>query len=417
MTEELTTFLVDAKAAQAAVRQLTTGQVNQILIDVADALVASTTRILEANRRDCEAVDSKDPIYDRIQLTEARIKAVADSVRSISTLPDPVGQRSEDRTRPNGLHIQKISVPFGVVAAIYEARPNVTVDIFSLCLKSRNVAVLKGGSEAQQTSQALVAVIHRVLEQHQLPAALCTLLPADRLIATELLTARDFVDLLVPRGSHGLITWVREHAQVPMIETGAGVCHTYVDKMANIKMASDIIANAKIRRPSVCNSLDALLIHSDRLSDLPELTRELAQAGVELRVDLKCYPVLEGQYPVGLLKRAETDDFGTEFLSLRLAIKAVASLDAALEHIATYGSKHSEAIVTNDSAVAERFLAEVDAAAVYVNASTAFTDGGEFGLGAELGISTQKLHARGPMGLEALTTYKWIVRGTGQTRH
>ncbi len=414
MTESLASLLAAAKAAQRLLQSQSTTTINAVLDSIASRLESGTPAILAANAHDLAKIPTSDPTYDRIMLNHDRIRTIADGLRSVAALADPVGTVLDERTRPNGLKIQKVSVPFGVVAAIYEARPNVTIDIAALCLKSRNAAVLKGGSEAQRTSEALVAIVREALAQHGLPTELVTLLPADRSLVEQLIAARGFVDLVVPRGSQQLIDWVREHARVPIIETGAGVCHTYVDEAADTDMAAAIITNAKTRRVSVCNALDTLIVHASLLPKLQRLTADLLEHRVEIRADERARSVMT--YDVNLLKLAHSDDFGTEFLSLTMAIKTVDSLAEALAHIDQFGSHHSEAIVTNDSTVAELFLSSVDAACVYWNASTAFTDGGEFGMGAELGISTQKLHARGPMALPELTTYKWLIRGSGQIR-
>ncbi len=390
--------------------------IDKCLKAIAQELVKKEPQILAANQKDLTTIDSKEPIYDRILLTPARLKSIAESLEKISTLASPVGSMLEAKTLPNGLHLEKIAVPLGVVAVIYEARPNVTVDVFALCFKTQNIAILKCGSEAYQTSKILIDIIQSVLARNNLPPEVALLLPPDREVTMQILQAQGIIDVLIPRGSAALIQWVRENARIPTIETGAGIVHTYLDKAADKTIAEKIIFNAKTRRPSVCNSLDTLIIHQERLADLPFLTKNLAKAGVEIFADKKAYQVLHKNYPAKLLKPATPEDFGNEFLSLKMAIKTVNNIEEALEHISQYGSKHSEAIITQDFQAAEYFLQNIDAAAVYHNTSTAFTDGGQFGLGAEIGISTQKLHARGPMALKELTTYKWLIQGNGQVR-
>ena len=357
-----------------------------------------------------------DPKYDRLKLTEARLQDIAKDLRNVADLTSPLGRTLLHKDLPNGLEISKISVPLGVVGIIYEARPNVTFDVFSLCLKTGNACILKGGSDAAASNKAILAVIHQVLQQHQIDTHIVALLPPDRQATEALLQARGYVDVLIPRGSQALIDYVRQHANIPVIETGAGIVHTYFDETADLEKGKKIIANAKTRRVSVCNALDCLLVHQDRLSDLPALAAPLAEKQVEIFADEAAYAALTGIYPANLLKPAQEEHFGTEFLSLKLALKTVTNLDEALAHIAAYSSKHSEAIISEDAAHIEQFLNSVDAAAVYANTSTAFTDGAQFGLGTEIGISTQKLHARGPMGLEELTSYKWVVKGDGQVR-
>jgi len=391
--------------------------INTVLRDVAEAAVANTEALLLENQKDLDRMDTSDPKYDRLKLTPERIKAITTDIKDVARLESPLGKILLEDTRPNGLHLTKIRVPLGVVGVIYEARPNVTFDVFALCFKTGNVAVLKGGSDADCSNRAIIKVIHDVLAKHGIDINAATLLPPDRDATQALLNARDYVDVLIPRGSQGLINFVRNNSKVPVIETGAGIVHTYFDEFADLDKAVEIIFNSKTRRVSVCNALDCLLIHNNRLNDLIKIAERLAEKQVELFADEQSYGILTGHYPTGLLNKADPEHFGTEFLSMKLAIKTVDSLDTALDHIAQYGSKHSEAIVSEDNTNIERFLNEVDAAAVYANASTAFTDGAQFGLGAEIGISTQKLHARGPMGLDELTSYKWIVKGNGQTRN
>jgi glutamate-5-semialdehyde dehydrogenase len=391
-------------------------KINQVLQDVAEAAVENTAFILQENAKDLSRMDQTDPKYDRLMLTADRIKGIATDISNVASLPSPLGRILSETNRPNGLQITKISVPFGVIGIIYEARPNVTFDVFSLCLKSGNACVLKGGSDANDSNVAIVEVIQEVLRKHQLDENILSLLPVDREATTELLHAHGLVDLIIPRGSQSLINFVRENSSIPVIETGAGICHTYFDEYGDVSKGKDIVYNAKTRRPSVCNALDCLIIHQNRLNDLPILTELLPQSQVVIYADKKAFQVLDGKYPSELLEHATEESFGTEFLSYKMAIKTVMDFDAALDHIAAFSSKHSEAIVSENQNTLEIFRKSVDAAAVYCNASTAFTDGAQFGLGAEIGISTQKLHARGPMALEELTSYKWIIDGNGQIR-
>jgi glutamate-5-semialdehyde dehydrogenase len=361
-------------------------------------------------------MDSQDPKYDRLKLSAERIGNIATDIRKVAELPYPVGKVLLTRQLANGLHLSKTTVPLGVIGIVYEARPNVTFDVFSLCLKSGNACLLKGGSDAAHSNRAIVELIKSALRKHKIDEDVVHLLPPDRSAIDELLQAVGYVDVIIPRGGQSLINYVRTHSKVPVIETGAGIVHTYFDESGAVNMGRNIIHNAKTRRVSVCNALDCLLIHQSRLPDISYLLAPLAQDGVQIFADELSYRVLEGNYPHTLLNKAEPEHYGTEFLSLKMAVKTVSSLDDALEHIATYSSRHSEAIVAENPQAIESFLKVVDAAAVYVNTSTAFTDGAQFGLGAEIGISTQKLHARGPMALEELTSYKWIVRGNGQVR-
>jgi len=390
--------------------------INRVLIDIADTAEVNCAIILAENARDLSRMDNSDPRYDRLKLTEERIKGIAAEMRNIASLPSPVGRLLSDTVRPNGLKIRKISVPFGVIGIIYEARPNVTFDVFSLCLKSGNACVLKGGSDAICSNTAIVKMIREVLSNHQIDENVLTLLPSGREETIQLLNARGYVDLIIPRGGQNLINFVRENATIPVIETGAGVCHTYFDEFGDREKGREIVFNAKTRRVSVCNALDCLIIDNKRLPDLGYITAPMTEKNVIIYADEKAFRVLNGVYPSGLLRRATSESFGTEFLDYIMAVKTVSGFDEALEHIATYSSKHSEAIITENMERIEMFQKMVDASAVYSNTSTAFTDGAEFGLGAEIGISTQKLHARGPMALEELTSFKWIVEGTGQVR-
>lgn len=406
-------------AVRAAGRQLALlddERINRILNAVADAAIAETPYILSENEKDLARMNPSNPKYDRLKLTEERLKDIASDIRNVATLPSPLGRVLKESIRPNGMKLTKISVPFGVIGIIYEARPNVSFDVFSLCLKSGNACLLKGGSDADCSNRAIVRVIHEVLKHFGVDTHIAELLPADREATAELLHAVGYVDLIIPRGSSSLINFVREHATVPVIETGAGICHTYFDEYGDTAKGAAIIYNAKTRRVSVCNALDCVVVHEKRTSDLPELCRKLQDKQVTIYADLPAYRALEGHYPADLLKPATPESFGTEFLDYKMAVKTVESFEDALGHIAEYSSKHSESIVTENKERAALFCKMVDAACVYSNASTAFTDGAQFGLGAEIGISTQKLHARGPMALEEITSYKWIIEGDGQTR-
>lgn len=412
----LTEHLQATKQASRTLAGLPEKDIDALLHSLADALEHDTGKILEANKQDLVRMDSEDPKFDRLLLNQERIISSAGEVRTVASLPSPVGRMLEERTRPNGLDIAKVSTPIGVIGIVYEARPNVTVDSFSLCFKSRNACVLKGGSDASFSNEALAACIHRSLRDASIPEEVLLLLPSDRSAVAEMLHARGLVDVVIPRGGQKLIDFVREEATIPVIETGAGIVHIYVDKSADVDMASSIIFNAKTRRPSVCNTVDTVIIHEDRLNNLPRIMKPLEAKHVHIFADNPAFDHLRGFYDSSLLEPAKEEHFGTEFLSLKLSIATVRNLDEALAHILRYSSSHSESIIAKDQEAIDRFLREVDAAAVYANASTAFTDGAQFGLGAEIGISTQKLHARGPMGLEALTSYKWIVRGNGQIR-
>ena len=390
--------------------------INRVLLAVAEEAVAKTELILSANARDLSAMDSNDPMYDRLLLTKERIKGIAEDIRSVALLPSPVGKTLLETIRPNGMKITKITVPFGVVGIIYEARPNVSFDVFSLCLKSGNACVLKGGTDAYNSNQAIVGVIQSVLEKSGLDKNIITLLPAGRESTAELLNATGYVDVIIPRGGKSLIDFVRENSKVPVIETGAGICHTYFDEFGDVEKGAEIIFNAKTRRVSVCNSLDCLVIHEKQLRNLSLLCAKLAEKNVIIYADVKAYTFLNGKYPKSLLEKANEESYGTEFLDYKMSIKTVESIEEAIEHISTYSSRHSECIVSENKGNAAIFDMMIDAACVYTNVSTSFTDGGQFGLGAEIGISTQKLHARGPMGLEELCSYKWIVKGNGQVR-
>lgn len=407
------------KRVQAASRQLSLlseEKINHILADLAEAAITYIPEILAANASDLTRMDPQDPKYDRLKLTENRINDIAADIRNVAILTGPLGEVMQAKVLPNELDLQKVRVPLGVIGIIYESRPNVTFDVFSLCLKTGNALVLKGGSDAHDSNTAILGIIHEVLRKNDVTTDIVTLLPADRAATQEMLQAVGYIDVIIPRGSQGLINFVRENSKVPVIETGAGIVHTYYDASADLEKGKAIILNAKTRRVSVCNALDCLVMHAHRLNDLPAIGAGLAAKQVRIFADEPSFESLKGSYPDKLLAKAEEEHFGTEFLSLTMSIKTVSNLKEAIDHISLYSSKHSEAIIAEDADTIDFFLRAVDSAAVYANASTAFTDGAQFGLGAEIGISTQKLHARGPMALEELTSYKWVVRGNGQIR-
>lgn len=390
--------------------------INTILDDLADRIPGRNQTILEANKKDLDRMNPDDPKYDRLLLNPSRLEAIANDIRNVASLPTPIGRILEKRTLPNGLQLKKTTVPLGVIGIIYESRPNVTFDVFSLCLKSGNATVLKGGSDAMYSNIAIVELIHDVLDKHGIDTNTLYLLPAEREAAEIMLNAVGYIDVIIPRGSQKLIDFARKKSTVPVIETGAGIVHTYFDKSGDPQKAKEIVFNAKTRRPSVCNALDTFIIHRERLDDLAFITEPLAEKKVIIFADADAYPALLGRYPSELLQKAEATHFGTEFLSLKMSVKTVDDFDEAVDHINRYSSMHSEAVIASDPAVKEKFIKRVDAAVVYANTSTAFTDGAQFGLGAEIGISTQKLHARGPMALQELTSYKWVIEGEGQIR-
>ena len=402
------------KVASKELALITDGQRNEILHAVADAILYNKVRILEANAKDLAKMDRTNPLYDRLQLTDSRLEGIASDMRNVATLPSPLGHVTKEKTLPNGMRLCRVSVPFGVIGMIYEARPNVTFDVFSLCFKSGNACVLKGGKDADESNREEVAIIHEVLASYGISTDVVALLPATHEATGEMLNAVGYIDLCIPRGGRKLIDFVRDTARVPVIETGAGVVNTYYDENGDLEMGKAIINNAKTRRVSVCNALDCLLVHEKKLMELVELVQPLAKSHVIIYADEQAYAVLEGQYPY--LEHATQESFGTEFMDYKLAIKTVSSLDEALKHIDEYGSGHSEAIITNNEQAARKFQSHVDAACVYWNVPTSFTDGAQFGLGAEIGISTQKLGPRGPMALEEITTYKWLIEGEGQIR-
>jgi glutamate-5-semialdehyde dehydrogenase len=414
-TDELVDKAAGAKAASIVLAQATSELKNRALAAIANAIRARESEILAANAQDCANASPRIEI-DRLRLTSDRIAGMARDVEAVARLADPVGEQFDQVTRPNGLAISKRRVPLGVVGVVYESRPNVTSDVAAICIKTGNAVVLRGGSEALASNRAIAAAIQAGLKEVGLPETAVQLITStDRALVQRMLKLREYIDVIIPRGGAGLIKATIENATIPVIETGAGVCHTYVDRAADRSMALGIVFNAKVRRPTICNALDTLIVHRDiAQSWLPQMAAEWTKARVEIRADAEASRVLTAAGAASV--PASPDDFGREFLSLVAAVKVVGSLDEALEHIRAHGSGHSEAIVTEDARAAARFVNEVDAAAVFVNASTQFTDGGEFGLGAEVGISTQKLHARGPMGLRELTTYKWVIEGTGQTR-
>lgn len=403
------------KTASYKLTTLSDERRNEVLCAVADEIVACKDELLKANAIDLERMDIANPLYDRLQLTVPRLEGIASDMRHVSQLPSPLGRTIMDRTLDNGLHLRKVSVPFGVIGMIYEARPNVTFDVFSLCFKSGNACILKGGKDADTSNSAGIELIHRVLRRFEIDENVVELMPATHEATGEMLNAVGYVDLVIPRGGSRLINFVRDNAKVPCIETGAGVVNTYFDESGDLEIGKAIVNNAKTRRCSVCNALDCLIVNSQRLKDLPELV-SLMDGRVELYADERAFNALDSIYNKEYLFHSTPEDYGTEYMAMKMAVKTVDTLDEALEHISRYGSGHSECIITEDDAHAKIFQSAVDAACVYVNTPTSFTDGGQFGLGAEIGISTQKLGARGPMGLEEITTYKWLIEGHGQIR-
>ena len=413
---ELKNLLRTTRDASRSLAHREEREIQAVLTTLAGMIAEHSDELLAANRSDLARMDPDDPKYDRLLLNEERLNAIANDLRKVAGLESPVGQVVERRLLDNGLRLEKITVPMGVIAVIYESRPNVTFDVFALCFKTRNACVLKGSRDADDSNRAAVALIHNALARHGFDPDIVLLTPADRSALPIVLEAVDDIDLAIPRGSRGLIDFVRDHARIPVIETGAGIVHTYVDASADFEKARAIVTNAKGRRVSVCNALDTLVLHRNWLKRLPDLLEELgSKYNTIVYADESAYLALQDQY-AGPLQRAEAGHYGQEFLSYAMSIRTVDNPKEALEHIYRYSSRHSEAIVAEDQDVIEKFLSSVDAAAVYANASTAFTDGGEFGMGAEIGISTQKLHARGPMALPELTSYKWVIRGDGQVR-
>lgn len=402
--------------ASRSLNLLNDNTINEILDTLAEETIVKTEYILSENKKDLDRMDVNDPKCDRLLLTADRIKGISGDIRNVASLASPLGHVLSERERPNAMKIKKITVPFGVIGVIYEARPNVSFDVFSLCFKSGNACVLKGGSDAEYSNKAIVEIIRGVLEKYRVNPDNCTLLPTDRSATTALLNAVGYVDLLIPRGSQNLIEFVRDNAKIPVIETGAGICHTFFDETGNKEIGQEIINNAKTRRVSVCNALDCLIIHNKRLTDLPYLCQPLQKNNVIIYADKEAYEALKNSYPETLLNPATDNSFGTEFLDYKMSIKTVNGISDAIEHISKYSSKHSECIISENKNNIVLFEKIVDAACVYANVSTAFTDGAQFGLGAEIGISTQKLHARGPMALQELTSYKYIIEGNGQIR-
>lgn len=408
--------LIGAREASRELACCDDTRIRSVLESLAGRTIAAEQEILQANLSDLSRMPESDPKYDRLLLNSQRLTEIAHDLRCVAALASPVGEILEEKQLDNGLELSKIRVPVGVIAVIFESRPNVTFDVFALCLKSLNACVLKGSSDAHDTNRVVVKMMHDILAEHGIDPAVVFLAPPQRKYLAQILQATGTIDLAIPRGSKGLIDFVRDNARIPVIETGAGIVHTYVDASADLAKAKAIITNAKVRRPSVCNALDTLILHRDLLPELPAMMRSMGEEhGVEVFADDASYRVLDGHYAAGL-RHASIEHFGTEFLAMKMSIKTVSGLAEALEHIHRYSSKHSEAIVAEDPQTIEQFLNKVDAAAVYANTSTAFTDGSQFGMGAEIGISTQKLHARGPMALPELTSYKWVVRGSGQIR-
>jgi glutamate-5-semialdehyde dehydrogenase len=403
-------------SASRSLNLISDDTINKVLLALADKAVAQTDEILVENAKDLAVMEKSNPMYDRLLLSKERIEGIAADIRNVASLPSPLGRLIDETVRPNGMRISRIAVPFGVVGIIYEARPNVSFDVFSLCLKSGNACVLKGGTDAHNSNKAIVNVIQSVLESFGLDKNIVTLLPAGREATAELMNAVGVVDVIIPRGGKGLIEFVRDNSRIPVIETGAGICHTYFDEFGDLAKGREIVFNSKTRRVSVCNALDCLVINENRLTDLPALCEKLATKNVIIYADVKAFTFLNGKYPAELLQKATPESYGTEFLDYKMSVKTVASLTEAVEHISVYSSKHSECIVSENEANISYFDKMIDAACVYTNVSTAFTDGAQFGLGAEIGISTQKLHARGPMALAELCSYKWIVKGEGQVR-
>lgn len=416
LEQEIILNLKQVKKAERKLVQISDTTIQLILNEVADLALEKQDYILAENQKDLERMEPSNPKYDRLLLNPERLKGITDDLRNVAKLNSPLGEVLEDKALSNGIQLSRISVSLGTIGIIYESRPNVTFDVFALCLKSGNACVLKGSRDAADSNIAIVSIIHEVLQKHGLKDV-CYLAPAEREALQYILEAVDYIDCAIPRGSQGLINFVRDNAKIPVIETGAGICHTYVDEFADLAKAKAIVTNAKARRVSVCNALDCVIIHQSQLKNLGEIVKDLGQEHkAEIFADEASYKFLEGNYPSDLLFKADEESFGTEFLAMKLSVKTVSDLDEALDHIAAFSSKHSESIVSENEKNCELFIKTVDAACVYSNASTAFSDGAQFGLGAEIGISTQKLHARGPMALRELTSYKWVARGNGQIR-
>ena len=404
------------KVASRSLALIPDARRDEILLAVADAILANEASLLEANAKDLSRMDKSNPLYDRLQLTPARLADIASDMRHVAALPSPLGRVLKEKTLENGLHLRRVSVPFGVIGMVYEARPNVSFDVFSLCFKSGNACILKGGKDADDSNKAIIALIHSVLDKFGVDNDVVALLPSTHEATAEMLNAVGYIDVCIPRGGRRLIDFVRDTAKIPVIETGAGVVHAYFDKDGDLEKGKRIVNNAKTRRVSVCNALDCLIINKERIADLPALCEPLVKSIVKIYADETAFAALSGKYNDELLFHATEESFGTEFMAYSMAIKTVDSLDAAISHIANFGSGHSECIITDNKETASAFQMQVDAACVYVNAPTSFTDGAQFGLGAEIGISTQKLGPRGPMALEEITTYKWLIEGDGQIR-
>lgn len=413
---QLEEIFKNVKAASKSLTLIKDETRNEILQAVAKAILAHKEEILAANRSDLSRMDKSNKVYDRLLLNDKRLEDIAADMHHVATLPSPLGKTLKEKTLENGLNLKRVSVPFGVIGMIYESRPNVTFDVFSLCFKSGNACILKGSKDADDTNRAEVKLIHNVLKQYHINTNVVELLPATHEATGELLNAVGYVDLCIPRGGKNLIKFVQSTAKVPVIETGAGIVHCYFDEEGDLTIGKDIVDNAKTRRPSVCNTLDTLIINEKRLQDLPELLSKVEAKGVRIYADAQAYKALKGKYTDDLLEKADEETWSYESMSLQMGVKTVANIDEALEHIAKYGSGHSESIITEDQDAQKKFQTLVDAACVYVNTPTSFTDGAQFGLGAEIGISTQKLGARGPMALEEITTYKWLITGHGQIR-
>ncbi|MFI3330395.1 MAG: glutamate-5-semialdehyde dehydrogenase [Rikenellaceae bacterium] len=413
---DLSSIFKTARSASRSLNLLEQSKIDDVILKLADLAELKVDYILAENAKDLASMEKSNPLYDRLLLTKERIQGIASDLRNVASLHSPVGEILSETVRENGMQITKVRVPFGVIGIIYEARPNVSFDVFALCFKSANVSLLKGGTDAKYSNQAIVGLIRELLESEGLDPNYVTLLPSEREATAELLNAVGYVDLLIPRGSSSLINYVRDNSRVPVIETGAGICHTYIDKDADIKKASDIVFNAKTRRVSVCNALDCMVIHKDKLVDIVAICERLAEKNVVIYADDRAYEALKLGYPSQLLLQADASSFGTEFLDYKMSIKTVDSLTDAVDHVSEFTSHHSEAIITECAKAAQAYSKMVDAACVYTNVSTAFTDGAQFGFGAEIGISTQKLHARGPMALREITSYKYLITGDGQIR-
>lgn len=416
MKDDIQAALQQTQKASRKINALTDSQIREVLYKLSDLAWAERDYILAENKKDLDRMNPENPKYDRLLLNEDRLEGICADLKKVADLPSPLHKVLEESKQPNGMSISRVTVPMGVIGIVYESRPNVTFDVFALCLKSGNACVLKGSRDAKDSNIAIVSLIHQVLQAYGLEAA-CYLAPADREALPYILEAEQYIDVMIPRGSQGLINFVRDNARVPVIETGAGIVHVFLDESGRLDYAKSIVTNSKARRVSVCNALDCLVIHESRLNDLPEIMKDLdVKHKAEVYADEQSYEVLKDYYSAGLLHKASADDFGREFLSMKMSVKTVHNMDEAIDHVAKYSSKHSETIISENQQHIDQYLLHTDAACVYANVSTAFSDGGQFGLGAEIGISTQKLHARGPMGLRELTSYKWIIKGDGQVR-